>query len=281
MQEVVEYRRAETLDSAFEMLQLAGDRGRVLVGGTDLLVAVRRQPLEPLVLIDVKAAADLPEPISVSADSVRFGPTATMSAIAAYPEMSSWFPALTAAANVVGSIAIRNRATLIGNLCNGSPACDTAPALLVHDATVTIRGRDGERTVSIEQFFVGPGRTQCAAGEIVVAVEIPRPADGYRSAFERLTRRRGVDLATVSVAAGVSAEGLVTLGLGAVAPTPIRVAATAPIDCSDSSAVRSLVAELSNAASPISDVRATEEYRQAMTAVLATRAVLTASRNEV
>lgn len=277
---MVQYRRPASLDEALNTLHDAGDRGRVLVGGTDLLVGVRRNPLEPLVLVDLKEASDLPPAIDVQGEVVAFGPTATMSNIVTYPQMSTWFPALTSAATVVGSIAIRNRASLVGNLCNASPACDTAPALLVHDASVTIRGLDGERTVSVEEFFVGPGQTQCASGELVVSVTVPLPPDGYRSAFERLTRRRGVDLATVSVAAGVSTDGRVTLGLGAVGPTPIRVAASTPIDVSDNAAVDSLVAELTQAASPISDVRASEEYRRAMTAVLSGRAIRAAHQGK-
>lgn len=270
---MVLYRRPETLGDAVAMLDRAGDRGRVLVGGTDLLVHVRRQPLEPLVLVDIKKATDLPAAIEIGDDAIRVGLTATMSELAATDQVREWFPALVAAANVVGSIAIRNRATLVGNICNASPACDTAPALLIYGAIVTIRSASGERQVPIGDFFTGPGQTQCGPSEIVTSIDIPRPPPGYRSAFQRLTRRRGVDLATVSAAAGVSEAGLVTISLGAVAPTPVMAIAAEAIDVSDPAAVRALAEQLTEIASPISDVRASQEYRRAMTTVLATRAI--------
>lgn len=273
---MVHYRRPQRLDEAIEMLGEAADKGRVLVGGTDLLVDVRRRPFEPIVLVDIKEVGDLPPAITITDQTVRFGPTATMSNIVANPQLRDAFPALAAAANVVGSVAIRNRATLVGNICNASPACDTAPALLVHSARITIATADGERTMALQDFFVGPGQTHCAFGELVTSIEVPLPAPPFASAFERLTRRRGVDLATVSVAAGVD-DGVVSLGLGAVASTPVLVAATEQIDSNDEESVRELVAELTKVASPITDVRATAPYRQAMTEVLAARAVRTAS----
>jgi len=171
----VQYRRPRNLGEALHVLEEANGAGRVLVGGTDLLVHVRRQPLEPLVLVDLKTATDLPPPIEVTDDHVRFGPTAVMTALPRHEEIVSWFPALVDASGVVGSVAIRNRATVIGNICNASPACDTAPALLVHGATVTILGSDGTRTMPLSEFFVGPGATACGVGELVIGVELPRP----------------------------------------------------------------------------------------------------------
>jgi len=277
---MVSYRRPASLDAALDALGEAGTNGRILVGGTDLLVHVRRNPTEPLVLIDLKAADDLAAAIAVTDDGARIGPTATMSDLVSNPQLIEWFPSLICAANVVGSIAIRNRATLVGNICNGSPACDTAPSLLLHNATVTIRGADGERDVPIADFFEGPGQTQCGQGELVVGIDIPRPSPGYRSAFQRLTRRRGVDLATVSAAAGVTADGLVAVALGAVAPTPVKAEATEPIDVADAAAVQQLAEQLTDIASPISDVRATKEYRRAMTTVLAARAITAAGESE-
>lgn len=274
---MVQYSRPSTVDHAITLLADAGGAGRVLVGGTDLLVHVRRQPLEPLVLVDLKTASDLPAAIEVSDHSVTFGPTATMGQIAANPTVQQWFPSLVLASQVVGSVAIRNRATIIGNICNSSPACDTAPALLTFDATVTIRSLNGERTVPLQDFFTGPGQNVCEHNELVVGLELSKPPAGHTSGFQRLTRRRGVDLATVSVAAAVSAEGEITLGLGAVAPTPLLTATSGPVDTTDAAAVRSAVTQLVEVASPISDVRATKEYRQAMSIVLAERAVKSAT----
>ncbi|MEM7341308.1 MAG: FAD binding domain-containing protein [Actinomycetota bacterium] len=270
---MVQYRRPRDVGEALQVLADANGSGRVLVGGTDLLVGVRRRPLEPLVLVDIKAAVDLPPAIEVTSEAMRFGPTATMSSIGADARAIEWFPALAASSRVVGSVAIRNRATLIGNICNASPAADTAPALLVYGASVTIAGPAGERTMPLSAFFLGPGSTACGPDELVVRVDVPIPSRGHRSAFERLTRRRGVDLATVNAAAGVSTDGVVTLGLGAVGPTPLVSGPSSPIDVSSPPAVADVVEQLITVATPISDVRAGEPYRRAMTAVLARRAI--------
>ncbi len=273
---MVLYSRPRTVDEALSVLREANGNGRVLVGGTDLLVHVRRQPVESLVLVDIKAATDLPPALEITDSGVRVGPTATMADLVSNTQVVEWYPSLVAAANVVGSVAIRNRATLVGNICNASPACDTAPSLYVHNALVTIRGEAGEREVGIADFFQGPGQTACAPGELVTRIDIPKPDDGYRCAFQRLTRRRGVDLATVSAAAGVSRDGLVAIALGAVAPTPVKAVAGKPIDVFDEVAVQQLAEELTEIATPISDVRATQQYRRAMATVLTARAITAA-----
>lgn len=270
------YCRPGSVQEALQALADANGAGRVLVGGTDLLVGLRRQPLGPLVLVDLKTASDLPPPIEVTDTTVRFGPTAVMTDLATNAQVSRWFPALIAASRVVGSVAIRNRASLIGNISNASPAADTAPALLVHQARVTIVGPGGERTMPLTEFFLGPGKTACGADELVFRLEVPVPPTGHRSAFERLTRRRGVDLATVSVAAVVADEGRITLGLGAVGPTPLLTRTSGPTDLTDGAELDQVIEELIQIATPISDVRAGESYRRAMTAVLARRAVLAA-----
>jgi carbon-monoxide dehydrogenase medium subunit len=173
------------------------------------------------------------------------------------------FPALIEAAMVVGSIQIRNRATLAGNLCNASPAADTAPALLAYQAGVTLVGESGRREIPCDDFFAGPGRTTLAAGEIVESVDLPVPSEPTGGAFARLTRRRGVDLAIASVCCVVRASGAVRFAFGAVGPRPFVVESRAD-------AALDNVLKL---ASPISDLRASKEYRTAMLAVLANRAL--------
>jgi CO/xanthine dehydrogenase FAD-binding subunit len=270
------YRPASTADALSALA--AGDGGaHALVGGTDLLVGLRHHTIEPKLIIDLKAIADLPEPIAVGEAGVRVGPTFTMGELAAHPVVRRWYPALVEAALTVGSVAIRNRASLVGNACNGSPAADTVPALLVHDASITIASRAGERSVPLDDFFLGPRRTLCGRDELVTRIEIPRPPEGSGSAFLRLTRRRGVDLATVSVAARVDGDGRVVLGLGAVGPRPLRTELDAPIDATDLPALVRALDERLEIASPISDIRGSQEYRHAMLRVLARRAILAAA----
>jgi len=270
------YYRPTTRAQALTALAEGGAAARPLVGGTDLLVGLRHHTVEPDVLVDLKGITDLPEPVVVSDDGVRIGATYTLGELVAHPVVREWYPALVEAALTVGSVAIRNRASLIANSCNASPAADTAPPLLVHGASVTIASQDGDRTATLDEFFLGPRRTLCGPGELVVRLDLPRPATGSGSAFRRLTRRRGVDLATVSVAAGVGADGGIVLGMGAVGPRPL-LTRTGPVDLADDAALDAALDELLAPATPISDVRGSREYRLATLRVLARRAVLAAA----
>jgi CO/xanthine dehydrogenase FAD-binding subunit len=271
------YYRPTTRADALAALAEAGERGRPLVGGTDLLVGLRHHTVEPELLVDLKAVTDLPEPIVVTDDGVQVGATYTLGELVTHPVVQDWYPALVEAALTVGSVAIRNRASLVANSCNASPAADTAPPLLVHGASVTIASLDGDRTASLDEFFLGPRRTLCGPGELVTRIELPRPAPGSGSAFRRLTRRRGVDLATVSVAAGVGPDGGLVLGMGAVGPRPLRTEAPGPVDLGDDAALDGALDQLLAVATPISDVRGSREYRRATLRVLSKRAVLAAA----
>jgi carbon-monoxide dehydrogenase medium subunit len=274
---VTRYYRPTSTADALSALAAEGDGARALVGGTDLLVGLRHHTIEPPLIVDLKAVSDLPEPITVGDAGIRVGPTLTMGELAAHPVVRRWYPALVEAALTVGSVAIRNRASLVGNACNGSPAADTVPALLVHDASITIASLDGERTAPLDDFFLGPRRTLCGPDELVTRIDLPRPPDGFGSAFRRLTRRRGVDLATVSVAAGVDRDGGVVLGLGAVGPRPLRTRLDAPFDPADVPGLDRALDERLEIATPISDIRGSREYRHAMIRVLARRAILAAA----
>lgn len=271
------YYRPTTRADALAALAEGGERARPLVGGTDLLVGLRHHTVEPDLLVDLKGVSDLPEPIVVTDDGVQIGATYTLGELVASPVVREWYPALVEAALTVGSVAIRNRASLVANSCNASPAADTAPPLLVHGARVTIASVDGERSASLDDFFLGPRRTLCGPGELVTRIVLPRPAPGSGSAFRRLTRRRGVDLATVSVAAGVGPDGGLVLGMGAVGPRPLRTEAPGPVDLADAAALGEALDQLVSAATPISDVRGSREYRLATLRVLTARAVSAAA----
>ena len=180
---------------------------------------------------------------------------------------------------MVGTSQIRNRATLAGNICNASPAADTAPPLLVYEAVVVARGPAGTRRVRIADFCTGPGRTALTPGELVSSIEVPVPGRRSGSAFARLTRRRGADLATVSVSALVEASGVTRLGYGAVGPRPLLVTDDSGV-LADPGADRaekvSTLSRLAAAATPISDVRGSREYRTSMLLVLSQRVLATA-----
>lgn len=270
------YRPASTAQ-AVAALANEPDSSRILVGGTDLLVAMRHRNALPALVVDIKGVTDLAAPITVDEEGITFGPTATMSEVVAHPAVREWFPGLVEAAVLVGSVAIRNRASLIANSANGSPAADTSPPLVALNAFVTITSVSGDRTCPLSAFFLAPRKTQCGAGEMVTSLRVPRPAPGSSSAFERMTRRRGVDLATCSVGAVVNADGVMTVGLGALGPTTLLGGPVAPIDLTSQEQLERAVEALLAPTTPIGDVRAGKPYRTAMARVLTRRAVLRAA----
>jgi CO/xanthine dehydrogenase FAD-binding subunit len=268
------YYKARTLADALEMLERPDMEGRALLGGTDLLVSLAgKHDDTPWVVVDLKGIKDWGDPLVITDSGVRIGLMLTMAELAADPIVRSWYAALTEAADEFGSVAIRNRATVVGNICNASPASDCAPPLLVHEATVRISSASGERSVPISSFFLSPRVTACKRGEIVTAIDVSRPVPGTSSAYRRLTRRWGVDLVTVSVAAAVHGDGRVLLGLGAVGPTPILVELPAGLDLEDRTALSQVLDESLSVAKPITDIRGGADYRSAMLRELASRAI--------
>jgi CO/xanthine dehydrogenase FAD-binding subunit len=253
------YVQPGTLDAAIGMLSESGPDARLLAGGTDVLVRLRSGHMRPRVVIDIKCIDALDEGIARVENSLRIGARCTVTTLLAHDEVRATFPALIEAARVVGSVQIRNRATIVGNICNASPAADTAPALIAYGAIVNIAGSGGMRQIPVAEFFRGPGRTVLARDELVASIDLPLPSAAVGAAFTRLTRRRGVDLATLTVCCAVTEAGGVRIGLGAVAPTPLLVTSSAA-DTADESFVARVAAE----ASPISDVRAGRDYRAAM-----------------
>lgn len=258
-----EYLRPESLDELLTLVRTNGPDARILAGGTDLIVRIKKGRELPRFVLDLKRVSELNGNVTSTRSAIRIGARAVITDVIGNAAVQQHFPALVEAALVVGSIQIRNRATLAGNICNASPAADTAPALLAYGARVNVLSDVGRRVVFIDDFFAGPGRTTLAAGEIVESIDLPMPDEPVGGAFERLTRRQGVDLAIASVCCVARASGTVRLAFGAVGPRPFAVEARidAPLD-----GVLSL-------AKPISDLRGSEEYRVAMLPILARRAM--------
>lgn len=270
-----EYARPTSLDQTFGLLRDAPD-ARLLLGGTDLLVRLRKGHLATPLVIDLKRVEDLERGIVERDGHLRIGARTVLTELVADERIRSRFPALVEAADVVGSIQIRNRATLAGNQCNASPAADTATPLLVADAVIELAGGSGTRRVPLADFFTGPGRTLLAPGEIVSAIELPLPDAPAGSAFARMTRRRGVDLATVNLCCSVSANGVTRFAFGAVGPRPFAVIDESGVLAdaeADPARQEAALRELTGQATPISNVRASREYREAMLLVLARRAL--------
>jgi carbon-monoxide dehydrogenase medium subunit len=233
------------------------------------MVRVRSGHIRPGVIVDLKRIDDLDAGVSQVGQVLRIGARCTMTELLADPRVRESFPALVEAAAVVGSVQIRNRATLAGNLCNASPAADTAPALVAYGAVVNTIGIGGERHLPVSEFFKGPGQTVLGGAELVTSIDLPVPRTPLGAAFLRLTRRRGVDLAILSVCCTVSRDGEVRVGLGAVAPTPLLVT---EVD-RELEFEQQMIARIAAQARPISDLRAGGDYRAAMLPVFIRRAL--------
>jgi CO/xanthine dehydrogenase FAD-binding subunit len=272
------YERPATLADALTLLASGSDgSARALAGGTDLIIRLRDGTTRTELVVDVKALPELGGGIREDGDRLVIGARTVMTDIAGDARIRSDFTALAEAAAVVGSAQIRNRATLAGNICNASPAADTAPALLVYGATVVTAGPDGARRLPLDEVLVRSGVTTLLPGELVTAIELPLPAGRRGSVHLRRTRRRGHDLASVTLACGVQAGGLVRLAYGSVGPRPLLVSddSGALLDAAASAEARAgILDRLLAAASPSArSMRASPEYRLAMLRVLALRAV--------
>jgi CO/xanthine dehydrogenase FAD-binding subunit len=251
-----------------------GPEARLLAGGTDLLVRLRTGYIRPAFVVDLKRVRALRADISEVDGNLRVGARVVMTDLIADPRVRRHYPALVEAASVVGSVQIRNRATLAGNICNASPAADTAPALLVYGSIVNVAGHRGSRSVPLTEFFKGPGKTVLDRGELVESIDLPIPDEPAGGAFGRVTRRKGVDLATINLCAVVTSSGKARFAYGAVGPKPFLVTDdTGALADADVAEPRRAAAfeRLVSHASPISDVRGSHEYRSAMLDVMSRR----------
>jgi carbon-monoxide dehydrogenase medium subunit len=271
-----QYERPSTLSDVFDLFDDHGPDASVLAGGTDLIVGLRNRTLKPKVVIDLKRVAELRSGIGETSGSLTVNADTVLADLNDHPRIQALFPALVEAAAVVGSIQIRNRATLTGNICHASPAADTAPALLVYGAVVNVASAGGTRRVNLNEFFVGPRQTVLQVGELVASIELPITADRRGATFARITRRRGVDLATISLCCLVEASGRTQFAFGAVGPKPFLVSDESGVlaDPAASEAAKDeVLRQLLTHASPITDVRGSRGYREAMLLVMSRRAL--------
>jgi len=278
------YARPTTLAEAVALLDRLGPEARPMAGGTDLIIRLRDGTLRPSHVVDVKRVAELQPGIREARGRLVIGATTVMTDILADPRVRRDFAALAEAAAVVGSVQIRNRATLAGNLCNASPAADTAPPLLVYDAAVVAVGPEGERRIPLDAFFVRSGLTTLARGELVTAVELPLPKHRRGAVHLRRTRRRGHDLASVTLACSIDEAGVTRIAYGSVGPRPVLAVDDSglladPAAAAAAAARESLLERLLEDASPSPrSMRSSPDYRLAMLRVLARRGLRIASQ---
>lgn len=271
-----EYLEPKSLQQALEWLHAHRGRARVLAGGTDLYLRLRKHVFLPDYVIDLKRVPEL-DYITPHRGGVQIGPTALQDEIARSPVIQQFYPALAEAALWIGAVQTRNRATVVGNLCNASPAADTAPALLCYGAQIKIASVTGERMVPLEEFFVGPGRTVLQDNELVAEVILPAPHPRTGGAFFRRTRT-AMDIAVVCGAAVLNLTNgtcqNARISLGAVGPTPLRAVRAEGV-LQGQALTDERLEEASRIASeearPIDDVRGSAEYRREMVHVLTRR----------
>ena len=248
----------------------------VVAGGTDLLIKIRNGAIRPRLLIGLRHLSNLKQITSLSDGGVKIGALVTMSEVAVHPLLTSRYSALVEAVVTVGSVQIRNVATLIGNICNASPAADTAAPVLLFNAIIHTVKISGRRALPLEKFFLGPGQTALGEDEIVESVELPSPAPCSGSCYLKLGRTRGVDLALAGAACLVTRDGERRLALTSVAPTPLRIREAESILSTASlseSIIRQAERVVAETIAPVSDIRASKEYREAMILVLIRRAL--------
>jgi len=246
----------------------------ILAGGTDLFVEIRNRLRSPSLLIDIKTI-DALQRLEADADGpVTIGASVSLNAIAESAVLRERYPALAAAAESIGTYQLRNRATLIGNMCNASPAADGAPPLLVLEAEAAITGPDGSRRLPISDLFAGVKRTHLHPGEIVTSITIPDPGTEVRTAFLKQQRIRGHDLAVVNAAVAYTpADGRLQVAIGSCSTTPLTLEPVDVRGVSVQAAVERTVTLAEAAVSPISDVRASAEYRSAVLPALLRRLI--------
>ena len=273
----------ETVDAAVRLLAGADGDARPLAGGTDLLVQLRTDFVRPGLIVDLKRIPALME-VTADGNDIRVGAAVSGAALGKNEAVKAAWPGVVEALELIGSTQIQGRASLGGNLCNGSPAADSVPALIAAGAACEIAGPGGSRSVPVEDVVTGPGQLSLAPGEIVVSFLMPKPPPRSGDAYLRFIPRTEMDIAVVGagVALTLDEAGVCTharLGLGAVAPRPLLVddGAKALIGTTvDDDALAALSAAASAACNPIDDKRGTIEYRVKVAGVLARRAALIA-----
>jgi carbon-monoxide dehydrogenase medium subunit len=274
------YHEPQSLAEASALLIELGSTAHVMAGATDLLVEIREELRSCEHVVNIKKIAGLAEFSCDSEDGLRFGALVTARQIETSPEVIGLYPNLATAASQLGSIQVRNRATVVGNICRASPSADTIPPLIADGARLTIYSEAGKREVAVEDFFTGPGRTVLKPGDIVTGVTVPPPAASSGRAYIKHGRRKAMELATVGVAVSLEQKDGrcfdIRIALGAVAPTPIR-ARKAEALLRGRAIDAALLAEAAETAmlesTPISNVRASAAYRREMVGVLTRRAI--------
>jgi len=276
-----DYVKPKTLAEASAFMVEHDGEARLYAGGTDVLILMRGGFITPQYIVDIKEIPGLRDISFDETAGLTIGAATALNAVASSPIIREKFGLLAEAAETVGSYQVRNRATIGGNICNASPSADTVPALLVLGAMTWVFGGGGEKAIPLDAFLTGPGETVLGPGDILTSIQVPLPPAGNAYRYLKLGRVRAADLALVGVAVlgfpqvrNPSGYGF-RIALGAVAPTPIRAPEAEAVlaESVDDEAVERAALAAMRTAKPISDVRASADYRSAMVRVLTRRGI--------
>ena len=278
----IQYKVAKTVKDAIKFMLEAGGKGRILAGGTDLLVQMKMGTRAPGTIVDVKKIPEMTT-ITESKGGFRIGAATPAAVMGEHVKLRTTWPGVVEACNLIGSTQVQGRASPGGNLCNASPAADSVPALVAAGCVVSVQGPEGKRDIPVEQFTTGPGRTSLKPGEIVVSLSLPKRPKKSSDAYLRLIPRTEMDIAVVGVGVSLTMKGDTCIearvGLGAVAPTVLLVEDAAKALAGsklDEAALDAAAAACSAACKPIDDKRGTIKYRTKIAGVLLKRAALIA-----
>ena len=274
----IQYLAPSTLDEAVGAFAAAGDSARILAGGTDLLVQMRLGMVNPGLIVDIKKVVEMTSVEETADGGFTVGAAVSGAVLEEHPSFGQAWPGVLESINLIGSTQIQGRASAGGNLCNGSPAADSVPAMYAAAAIVTVQGPNGSRQMPVEDVPAGPGSLNLAPGEIVVGFTLPPRPPGSSDAYLRMIPRTEMDIAVVGVGVSLTLDdGVCTaarVGLGAVAPTVLLVEAAAEALISttlDDAALDGAAAACSAACNPIDDKRGTIAYRTKVAGVLLKR----------
>ena len=273
------YTKPGTLREAVKTLARFGPRARVLACGTDLISLIGEGMVKPDAVVDIKGISGL-DRIEYKNGALNIGALTTFSDLRDSPVVAKKFPVIREMTGWLASVGIRNRATMVGNLCSAVPCCDSGPILMVYDAMMLVAGPAGKRKVPLSAWFVGPRKTVLKRGEIATGVTVPLPKKKHAACFVKLRRYEGEALAQASVTILAQAGNSYRISFGSVAPWPVRakeiealLQGQALSDGLIDQAVRLLPEEIA----PITDIRATKEYRMHMCGVMLRRGLWAAA----
>ena len=281
----IRYVAPRTLDEAIGAFAAAGSAARIMAGGTDLLVQMRSGLVRPGLIVDIKKIGEMTEITETADGGFRVGAAVSGMALAEHPRFGKVWPGVLEAVNLIGSKQVQGRASAGGNLCNGSPAGDSVPAMIAAGAIVTVQGPNGRREIKVEDVPAGPGRTNLKPGEILVSFALPPRPKGSGDAYLRMIPRTEMDIAVVGIGVSLTLkDGACTaarVGLGAVAPTALLVAPAAQALVGsklDDAALEAAAAACPAACRPIDDKRGTIAYRIKTAGVLLKRTAAIAAQ---